>query len=646
MSLTLGYLIATVAAQAGSACFNCKRSVKQAKELARKQQNFEERVLREGIENSRQEFAEICALQREIEYQMQHDRVQLIRDNHHTSLMLEAYRHSLTNWPLFVPPFIIKNECLPLLDIIQQEQMKTVAVNCILTPSMDSSFNLKVFPLLEERLAQFFSKYWATNSEQAIRFYQQAWRNNITDVGSMMHDLKAHLSEVPTIVLSPIIEDNKLLFTFSWWGFSGKAEDEHILEPNNTYNPELSIDIKPCMDYPTEIIDTLLNEITFKLEAFISYFADLYYWNYYHLAPKLPSLLHSGKIELYETKEYSNQYSDLLKVFFTGTEVIDNLSGIWKAFIPIINNNSLFIDGVLDYIQRIPDNYRIEQRDFLSVLEGEDITPSQKHKINSLKSEVALLLENLNIDSLNFKVYKSKNLTLKEVIDIMLPIGRLLPRHDSFNIIVNKKKLYALAFFSFGDKIVTWGNHGICIFQSQSLIVPNKIFNENFSMFSCSSNQLNDLLKLLEYIMTKKEILELLDTHYNQLKQNLIPVSTQLEDVFAEFVSQVKSDLAKEFKNREAEQFNRKELRYEEIVKWLRQAREAMGEQPFNGAFLTKQKAGLFDKYPYKLYICLTVDKQPLVEANHPKGIFCYGKTDDSIDDMFGNNESVQLNFT
>ena len=97
MSLTLGYLLATVAAQAGSAFFNCKRSAKQAEELARKQHEYEERVLRDGIEKSRQEFAEICALQREIEQQMQQDRLQLIRDSHQSNLMLDAYRHSLNN---------------------------------------------------------------------------------------------------------------------------------------------------------------------------------------------------------------------------------------------------------------------------------------------------------------------------------------------------------------------------------------------------------------------------------------------------------------------------------------------------------------------------------------------------------------------
>lgn len=645
MSLTLGYLIATVAAQAGSSYFNCKRGVKQAKELARKQQAFEERVLREGIENTRQEFAEICALQREIEQKMQYNRVQLIRDNHHTSLMLEAYRYSLANWPLFVPPFIIKNKCLPFQGMAQQNQIETIAVNCILTPSMDTSFNLKVFPLLEERLAQFFSIYWATNSRQSIRFYQQAWRNNITDVGSMMHDLKAHLSEVPCIVLSPVIEDNKLLFSFSWWGFSDKAEDEHVLEPDNTYNPELSVDVKPRMEYSSEIVNTILDETTSKLEAFISYFADIYYWNYYHLAPKLPSLLHSGKLRLSDIEEYANQYSALLEAFLNGSEMVDNLFDIWKNFTPIVSNRSPLIDSILDYIWRIPENYRIEQKTFLSIIEDEKLTASQKIKIADLKSGIAQILKAQNTDTLNFKIFKNKYQSLKNLIEIMIPIGRLLPRHDSLNIIVNKEKLYALAFFSFGENIVTWNKEGICIFQSKAFIVPDKIFNENFSMFSCPSNQLDDFLKLIEYIMTKNEMLELLDTHYQQLKQNLIPISTKLEDVFAEFVSQVKRDLANEFKNREVVRFNRKELKYEEIIKWLRQAREEMGSQPCNGALLSKQKAGLFEKYPYILCICLTHDGQKLVEANHPKVIFCYEKTDDSIDDMFANNDNIQLYF-
>ena len=462
----------------------------------------------------------------------------------------------------------------------------------------------------------------------------------------MMHDLKAHLSEVPTIVLSPFIEDEKLLFSFSWWGFSGNAEDEHILEADNIYDPEISVHVKPHMEYNSEDTNTILNEVTAKLEAFISYFADLYYWNFYCFAPTLPSLITLGKVQIADNTEYSKQYSELFDKFLLGTIVPNNMTNIWLAFLPFLNEKSHFIDSVLNYVRKLPDNYKIEQNELLYAVEDQEMSLSQKDQLGILKSEITLLQKKQSSEGVNFKINKYDSLNLKNIIDSMIPIGRMLPRHDSLNIIVNKNKLYALAYFSFGEIIVTWENSGICIFQSKSLIVPDKIFNESISVFTCPSQQLSDLSKLLENIMTKKEINGILDTRYNQLKESLIPLSTKLEDVFAEFISQVKNDLAKEFKNRETEEFNRQELKYEEIVKWLRQAREAMGDQPFNGAFLTKQKAGLFDKYPYKMYICLTRDKQPLVETNHPKGVFCYAQTDDSIDDMFGKNSSIQLNFT
>lgn len=343
MSLTLGYLLATVGAQASSAYFNCKRGSKQAEELARKQQEYEERVMHKGIANAQREFVEVCALQRELDHQMQLDRIQMIRDNHNASLLLDAYRNSLENWPLFVPPFIIKNEGLPLLDSVKHDNTQTISVNCILTPSMDSSFNLKIFPKLEERLAQFFSKYWATNSLKAIRFYQNAWRNNInniSDVGSKMHDLKAHLYEVPTIVLSPMIEDNMLLFSFSWWGFSNNPDDEHIMEADNIYNPELSIEVTSSMTYNADIIETILNEITPKLAAFISFFADLYYWNYYHLTPSLPPLLKKKAINLSNVNEYINGYLKTLEDP-NSTADLQNSLEYAKSLFPIIDVGSV-----------------------------------------------------------------------------------------------------------------------------------------------------------------------------------------------------------------------------------------------------------------------------------------------------------------
>lgn len=292
--ISTSYLLATLATQAASALFNAKRGKKYSEELAKKQQEYEERVLTEGIENARAEFAEMCALQRELELEMQQDRLQMIRDSLKSNIMLEAYRHSLKDWPLLVPPFVIKNEYLPVLEFEEREQNHTIPVNCIMTTSSDTKFNLKIFTLLEEKLALFFSKHW--RGDKTIRFYQQAWRNNVTDIGAKMHDIKAHLSEVPTIVLSPIIDGNKLKFAFSWWGMSNKIEDEHIAEPDNVFNPELSVEVAQGMDYDEKTIEKIVDETFNKLAAFISYFADLYYWNFYKIAPTLPKILSSDTL--------------------------------------------------------------------------------------------------------------------------------------------------------------------------------------------------------------------------------------------------------------------------------------------------------------------------------------------------------------
>lgn len=105
-------LLATLAVQVGSAAFNCIRGNKHSKELAAKQQAYEEKVAREGIQNAREEFAALCSLQREIEGELQRDRIEMIKSNHANAILEKAYSVALDKWPLLVPPYVVKNECL------------------------------------------------------------------------------------------------------------------------------------------------------------------------------------------------------------------------------------------------------------------------------------------------------------------------------------------------------------------------------------------------------------------------------------------------------------------------------------------------------------------------------------------------------
>lgn len=297
--------LATIAAQMGAAWFNSSRNKAHSKKMAELQRAYEEKATLEGIENARAEFAELCAFQREMEKQSQLDRLALIRDNHEQNLLQDAYENALHKWPLLVPPYVIANAPLT----IGTTEKPIIPLNCILTTSSDLGFNNNVFHKLEEQIALFCSKYWNISTNKSIRFFQEAWRDDAKDIGSRHKDIYAHLKNVPTLLISPILKNDTVLFRFYWWGLSLDPADAHIDELNEL-NPELSISVTPKMKYDDETINFIVNESVPKLAAFISFFADLYYVNYYHISPSLPYFLNQDAISINATdeQEYTNNY--------------------------------------------------------------------------------------------------------------------------------------------------------------------------------------------------------------------------------------------------------------------------------------------------------------------------------------------------
>lgn len=302
--------IATITAQMGAAWINCNRSKAHGKKMAELQRAYEEKVALGGIENARAEFAQLCAFQREIEKQSHLDRLNLIRDNHEQILIQDAYENSLRKWTLLVPPYVIASVPLTLGPLERQ----TIPLNCILTTSSDLGFNNNIFHKLEEQVALFCSKYWNVSFKKSIRFFQESWRDDAKDLGSRYKDIYAHLKSIPTLLISPVLKNNTLLFRFYWWGLSSDPSDAHIDELNEL-NPELSIPVTSKMRYDDEVVNLIIRESVPKLEAFISFFADIYYANYYHISPSLPELLYKGiiKINAHDSQEYLNNYTQLAK---------------------------------------------------------------------------------------------------------------------------------------------------------------------------------------------------------------------------------------------------------------------------------------------------------------------------------------------
>ena len=352
MSVSLALLLGTIATQVGSGLFNSSRNKAHCEKMAQLQRAYEEKVMREGIENARAEFAELCAFQRELEKQSQLDRMELIRINHEQALNDIAYEDSLGKWPLLVPPYVIANVPLTIGPAVDQ----CIPLNCILTTSSNLAFNNNVFHKLEEHIALFCSKYWNVSSNKSIRFFQEAWRDYTQDGGPQHKDIYTHLKNVPTLLIYPVLKDDKLFFRCYWWGLSGNEDDDHV-DGLDKLNPELSIPVTAKMKYDDETISLIVNECAPKLEALISFFADMYYWNFYKEPPSLPLLIEENAINLLPSDFYSckEQYTkQLTKYTDTNTCLFEPSEHIAKLFESIshIADNSDLCQCISKYIKR------------------------------------------------------------------------------------------------------------------------------------------------------------------------------------------------------------------------------------------------------------------------------------------------------
>lgn len=347
--------LATIAAQMGAAWINSSRGKSHSKKMAELQRAFEEKAAIEGIDNARAEFAELCSFQRVMEKQTHMDRLELIKNNHEQTLYQVAYERALHRWPLLVPPYVIANAPLTIGASMEQ----CIPLNCILTTSSNLSFNRHVFPRIEEQIAIFCSKYWNVSANKSVRFFQEAWKDTANDVGSLHKDIYAHLKNVPTLLISPVLKNETILFRFYWWGLSLEPSDAHIDELNEL-NPGLSVPVASDTKFDGEISNLIVKECVPKLEAFISFFADLYYWNYYKEPPNLPSLLKRRDIVLDKTdsSDYVESYVRLIsdrlndEPTINVTAELNYIESISETAQP--NDFKKIIEKATDRIKRIP----------------------------------------------------------------------------------------------------------------------------------------------------------------------------------------------------------------------------------------------------------------------------------------------------
>ncbi|MDR3245924.1 MAG: hypothetical protein LBT50_05770 [Prevotellaceae bacterium] len=273
MSITLG-ILAAIGAQIASASFNHRRQSKLMKQMQVMQQEFETILQTEGMERAWDKFNKLCDFQKKLEEDIHQHRLDSINQYYEKSIKdIDAYGKVLSNWPLWVLPFVMKDESLFCRE--QQNIPKKVALHCLLSRSNDNDFNTAIYNELENRLSQYFNRYWGATSTHPVLFYNGAWKES-HDAVRVVGNLRNQLNELPTIVISPWIPENEheFYFTVSIWGIP------NVEMMNNKFTPNgIKFQYKQKQkEYTRDDKMQILNELCPVLEAFISYIADQYYW--------------------------------------------------------------------------------------------------------------------------------------------------------------------------------------------------------------------------------------------------------------------------------------------------------------------------------------------------------------------------------
>lgn len=308
----------TIAAQVGSSAWNFCRNKKIQKKMQKMSQDFEKRFHEENARFSRDELQRLLKANLDIEEDILSSRISYIENSFKSELELQVYTSSLDNWPLLVPPFVMKGNTLFYNDSLINHKVN-VGMHCILAPSMDANFDRQLFPVLEDKVSSFLKKEYTTTTNHPVFFYQKAWKNDMEDVSALIKDLYAHTSTIPTLVISPRFDnEGELYFLFSYWGL---GNDDNGLSSdflNSRFIPKgVSVRFESMHKYLDDEIEAISNDLAVLLLGFIGYVADNYFWTYDKIEPLLPTLIDKKILELpsYIQDEYNRGYNFIYDTF-------------------------------------------------------------------------------------------------------------------------------------------------------------------------------------------------------------------------------------------------------------------------------------------------------------------------------------------
>lgn len=290
-----GIYIAAMAAGGITNLLNGKWNRNIQKELAEKNQQFQERLEQNRQDFQLQRHLENANLQRELSEQ---NHLQRLAEQENNFKLMCAQ----TEWNLFLNHFPL--EILPsVLRKFQINDDGTVALQVLFNKSNNQNFSKFIYPRVEQGLRQFIQFYHNVFNSKNIIFYQNAYKDNVYG-DSFTANIRYAMNNMPVLVIDTNVLLDKTSITMTIWGFNNNYT-------NGIYQStmfEIPYDLqKTNGTLDANILNNIADELLAHLKFAIGYIYDMYNLITYNHPPILP------KVAGYEIKKSPDNNDNILK---------------------------------------------------------------------------------------------------------------------------------------------------------------------------------------------------------------------------------------------------------------------------------------------------------------------------------------------
>ena len=287
ISSTVGAGLALMATGIGIAA---KQGSNEEKRL-QKQRDLQREIAEKDYKAAAERFKELCELKEKIENEKFENEIERICQDHRDSIDMTAYMSSLGNWPLSIPPMVIRNDSLFIDDNLKSDfACKYEPVHILLSPCNESTIE-PFWNDLQSQIGDLLSKWCTVETGHQALLYDNTWRvttiNNVT-----VQNIYSKTTDVPVIVLIPLLSqtDGSMFLQLYHWNILQATYTSNIISTGKK-------------------LDDTKDEFPNLIKGLIVRLIDEYAWNRYGLPPLLPSIISSEDV-IYTEDEKKGLASD------------------------------------------------------------------------------------------------------------------------------------------------------------------------------------------------------------------------------------------------------------------------------------------------------------------------------------------------